>query len=134
MTDGLSEAAEVKFYVNYTTDGDGDPNTVDPVLPWIEGQLTWDRTENGYDIFRYETTFAIDTYIYWKFIVLNTYSWVSAMNGPELIDREGMVNKEFLFMVNGHKYDYRDGAGLEGWTIELYKDRENRHNSDGSRR
>jgi hypothetical protein len=122
MTDGLSEAREVKFYVNYTTDGDVDPNTVDPVLPWIEGQLTWDRTENGYNIFRYETTFAIDTYIYWKFIVLNTYSWVSEMNGPELIDREGMVNKEFLFMVNGHKYDYRDGTGLEGWTIELYKD------------
>jgi len=124
MTSGISESPEVKFYVNYTTDGDGDPDTIDPVLPWVEGQLTWDRNQSGYDVFRYETTFAMDTYIYWKFFVLNTYTWGSEMNGPELIDREGMVNKEFLFMVNGHKYDYYDGSGLEGWTIELYKDSE----------
>ncbi|MGD8506558.1 MAG: hypothetical protein PVF15_07850 [Candidatus Bathyarchaeota archaeon] len=122
MTERLSTPPTVEFYVNYTTDGDGNPGTIDPVLPWTTGQLLYDRTEGGYDIFRYETTFAMDTYIYWKFFVLNSFTWTGDMHGPELIDQEGMVNKEILFTVNGHKYDYRDNAGLEGWTIELYKD------------
>lgn len=114
VTEGISESPYVEFYVDYSTDG----NT------WITGQLTHVRTENGYDIFRYETTFALNTYIYWQFSILNTFTWTSVVHGPELIDREGIVNKEFLFLINGHKYNYFDGAGLQGWTIELYKDGE----------
>ncbi len=124
LTDGISGPPTVAFYVNYTIDGDGDPLTVDPVLPWNKGQLFYDRTESGYDIFRYETSFPLGVYIYWKFLVSNSFTWTSDLYGPELIDKGGMVNKETLFMVNGHKYDYRDGEGLEGWVIELYKDDE----------
>jgi hypothetical protein len=122
LTEGISGPREVEFYVNYTTDGDGDPGTTDPVSPWTTGRLLYERTESGYDIFRYETTFPLDTYIYWKFFTLNTLTWISDMHGPELIAQAGMVNKEILFMVNGHKYNYRDNTGLEGWIIELHKD------------
>lgn len=94
ITEGISGLKNVAFYVNYTEDGDGNPSTIDPVLPWTTGQLLYDRTEGEYDVFRYETSFAMDTYIYWKFIVSNGFTWISDMHGPELIDREGMVNKE----------------------------------------
>jgi hypothetical protein len=123
MTAGISEPPDVRFYVNYTIDSDGDPMTEDdPLLPWTTGQLTWDRTENGYDVFRYPTSFAMDTYIYWQFFVSNAFTLISDIYGPELIDQEGMVNKEILFMVNGTKFDYRDLSGLGGWTIKLYRD------------
>jgi hypothetical protein len=123
MTAGISEPPDVEFYVNYTIDSDGDPMTEDdPLLPWTTGQLLYDRTENGYDVFRYETTFAMGTYIYWQFIVSNAFTLISDIYGPELINQEGMVNKETLFIVNGHKFDYRDGSGLGGWTIKLYRD------------
>ena len=122
VTEGMSRPQDVELYVNYTIDGDGNPGSSDPVLPWTTGQLRYDRTESGYDIFRYETSFALGSYIYWEFFILNTFTWISDMHGPELIDREGMVNKETLFMVYGYKYNYRDNMGLEGWTIELYKD------------
>ena len=123
MTAGISEPPAVEFYVNYTVDSDGDPLTADdPLLPWTTGQLTWDRTENGYEVFRYETTFAMGTYIYWQFFVSNAFTLISDIYGPELIDQEGMVNKETLFIVNGHKFDYRDLSGLGGWTIKLYRD------------
>jgi len=122
MTDGISEPPDVEFHVNYTLDGDGNASTLDPVDPWTEGQLRWNRVENGYEVFRYETSFAPGTYIYWKFIVSNSFTLISDVYGPERIDQEGMVNKETLFMVNGMKFDYRDLSGLGGWTIELYKD------------
>jgi hypothetical protein len=123
MTEGISAPPDVEFYVNYTIDSDGDPMTEDdPLLPWTTGQLLYDRTQNGYDVFRDETTFAMGTYIYWQFIVSNAFTLISDIYGPELINREGMVNKEILFMVNGHKFDYRDLSGLGGWTIELYRD------------
>ena len=122
VTEGISKPIDAEFYVNYTIDGDGDSGTIDPVLPWTEGRLLYDRTEGGYDVFRYETSFAIGSYIYWEFFVLKPFTWISDLYGPELIDREGIVNKEILFIVNGHKYSYPDGTGLEGWTIELYRD------------
>jgi len=34
---------------------------------------------------------------------------------------DGMVNKQILFIVNGHKYNLVDGTGLEGWTIEFHR-------------
>lgn len=117
MTEAISEPNEVTFYVSYTTDADGDP--------WTTGQLKfYDRTESGYDIFRYETSFALGTYIYWQFFISNSFTWTSEIYGPELIDQEGKVNKEILFMVNGHKYDYRDNTGLGEWNITLSKDGE----------
>src|SRR3990170_33863 len=122
MTAAIGAPPTVEFYVNYTRDGDGNASTFDPVLPWITGRLVYHRTENGYDVFRYETTFALYTYIYWRFSILNTFTWESSINGPELINQAGMVNKETLFIVNGHKYNYLDSSGLEGWTIELYRD------------
>ena len=122
VTEGISLPPNVQFYVNYTVDGDGNAGTFDPVRPWINEQLIYDRTEGGYGVFRDETSFPFGTYIYWQFIVLNTFTLISDIYGPELIELEGMVNKETLFMVNGHKYDFRDGSGLEGWTVELYKD------------
>jgi hypothetical protein len=131
VTDALSRLPDVEFFVNYTTDSDGDPSTNDdPLLPWTTGRLIYEETVNGYDVFRDETSFALGTHIYWQFFakrVDNHFSWMSDVYGPELIDREGIVNKEALFIVNGHKYDHRAWlaglpAGLEGWTIELYKD------------
>jgi len=122
VTDGISEPPDMEFYVSYTIDVDGTP-----VEPWATGRLIWDQTRG---CFRYETSFALGSYIYWKFFarrVFNSFTWISIIYGPELIDKGGMVNKETLFMVKGHKYDYRDYlagslVGLEGWTIELYKD------------
>ncbi len=123
ISTGISGPPEVEFYVNYTTDSDGDPATNDdPLLPWTTGQLMYDRIENGYDVFRYETSFALGTYIYWQFFVQNSITWVSGTYGPELISQEGMVNKEVIFVVDGHKFTYPDEIGLQGWTIELYKD------------
>jgi len=88
MTAGISEPPDVRFYVNYTIDSDGDPMTEDdPLLPWTTGQLTWDRTENGYDVFRYPTSFAMGTYIYWQFFVSNAFTLISDIYGPELITR-----------------------------------------------
>ncbi len=119
----ISGAPEIEFYVNYTTDSDGDPATNnDPLMPWTTGRLTYDRAENEYDVFRYETSFALGTYIYWQFFVHNSISWASGVYGPELISQEGMVNKETLFVVDGHKFTYPDQIGLPGWTIELYRD------------
>jgi len=112
----------VEFYVNYTIDRDGNAGTFDPVLPWATGQLIWDRHVGVYDVFRYETSFALGTYIYWQFFIRNAFTWISDVHGPELIYTEGMVNKETLFKVNGHKYNYFDNKGLGGWTITLYKD------------
>ncbi len=119
----LSGPPEVEFYVNYTTDSDGDPATNDdPLLPWTTGQLMYDRTEDGYDVFRYETSFALGTYIYWQFSVQNLFTWASDVYGPELISQKGMVNKDVIFIVDGHKCTHPDHIGLEEWTIELYKD------------
>ncbi|NIV44645.1 hypothetical protein GWN49_07210, partial [Candidatus Bathyarchaeota archaeon] len=44
LTEGISGPQDVEFYVNYTTDGDGDAGTVDPVLPWTTGRLLYQRT------------------------------------------------------------------------------------------
>jgi hypothetical protein len=122
VTDGISRPPEVEFDVSYTTDGDGDPSTLNPVEPWSTGQLTWNQREGVYDVFRYETSFALGSYIYWQFFIKNSFTWTSEMHGPELVAQAGMVNKETLFMVNGHKFSYPDNTGLEGWTITLYKD------------
>ena len=122
MTKAISEPNEVTFDVSYTTDADGDPGTKDPVDPWSTGQLRHYGTVNGYDVFRYETSFAMGTYIYWQFFVFNAFTLTSDVYGPELIYQEGMVNKEILFMVDGHKYNYATGQGLGGWAIELYQD------------
>ncbi len=80
VTDGISRPPEVAFQVNYTVDSDGDP-----VLPWTTGQLIYDRREGVYDVFRYETSFALGSYIYWQFFISNTFSWISDVHGPELI-------------------------------------------------
>jgi len=124
VTDGISRPPEVKFDVSYTTDADGDPSTLDPVEPWSTGQLIYNRRDDVYDVFRYETSFALGSYIYWQFFISNTFTWTSDMHGPELISAADMVNKETLFMINGHKYNYHPDnlIGLQGWTIELYKD------------
>jgi len=122
VTEKICEPQDVEFHVNYTTDGDGDVSTFDPVLPWASGRLWWDRDENGYSVFRYETSFAMGSYIYWQFIVTNSFTWISEVYGPESIDQEGMVNKEILFTVDGHKFNLVDGAGLENWMIEFYSD------------
>jgi len=122
VTEGISTPPDVEFYVSYTTDADGDPNTPDPADPWTTGQLLHYGTVNGYDVFRYDTSFAMGSYIYWQFFIFNAFTLISDIYGPELIDQEGMVNKETLFIVNGHKYDYATNEGLGGWTIELYKD------------
>lgn len=145
VTEGISEPPDMEFYVSYTIDGDGNPLTEDPADPWTTGQqLIHVGTVNGYDVFREGTSFSMGTYVYWVFSarrVENAFTWESVMYGPELIDKEGIVNKEILFMVNGHKYDYRDWlagmqTGLEGWTIELYRDdtkiAETQTGSDGS--
>jgi len=95
VTEGISKLYYVHFYVDYTVDADGSPSTTnDPLLPWSTGELCWSRTEGIYDVFRYETSFAIGTYIYWKFYITNTFTWASDMHGPELIAQAGMVNKE----------------------------------------
>jgi len=122
VTDGISRPPEVEFDVSYTIDGDGDPSTRDPVEPWSTGQLTWNRREGLYDVFRYETSFPMGSYIYWQFFIKNSFTWTSEMYGPELIAQAGMVNKETLFMISGHKYSYPDNTGLEGWNITLYED------------
>jgi len=122
VTSGISGPPKVAFYVNYTIDGDGNSGTIDPVLPWTTGQLIYNRLEGAYDVFRYETSFAMGTYVYWKFFISNTFTWTSDMHGPELIDAWGMVNKETLFKVDGHKYSYPNSIGLEGWAITLYRD------------
>jgi len=93
VTREISELYYVNFYVNYTIDGDGNPSTINPVEPWTRGQLWFARTEGIYDVYRYETTFVRRSYIYWKFYMTNSFTWVSDTYGPELIDRAGMVNK-----------------------------------------
>ncbi len=122
VTDEISNSQNVAFYVNYTTDKDGDTGTFDPVLPWTTGQLLYDRHEGGYDVFRYETTFALGSYIYWRFSLLDSFMWLSDLQGPELISNGGMVNKEFMFRISGHKYNYPDNTGLADWTVSLFKD------------
>jgi len=124
VTDRISAPPNVAFYVSYTTDADGNPDTNNPVLPWTTEQLIYDRREGAYDVFRDETSFALGTYIYWQFFVSNTFTWTSSIYGPELIASSGMLNKETLFMISGHKYNYPDNTGLAGWTITLYKDGE----------
>jgi hypothetical protein len=89
VTQGISGLRDVAFYVNYTVAANGSP-----LLPWTTGQLTYDRTEGIYDVFRYETSFPLCTCIFWKFIISNTFTWVSDTHGPELINTAGMVNKE----------------------------------------
>jgi len=123
VTKAISDLQYANFYVNYTTDIDGSPITNDdPLLPWTTGELIYDRTVGVYDVYGYPTSFAIGTYIYWKFFISNTLTWISATYGPELISQAGIVNKETLFMISGHKYSYPDNIGLQGWTIELFRD------------
>jgi len=122
VTDGISGPQNVEFDVSYAVDIDGDPRTFDPAEPWLSGQLKWNRQVGAYDVFRYETSFALGSYIYWQFFVKNSFTWTSEMYGPELIAQAGKVNTETLFLINGHKYSYPDNTGLEGWTITLYKD------------
>jgi len=121
VTDSISGSPYVAFYVSYALDLDGNPNTIDPG-PWTTLQLIYDHREGAYDVFRKETTFALGSYIYWQFSISNTFTWASDTHGPELINTGGMVNKETLFSINGHKYNYVDNSGLPGWTITLFKD------------
>jgi len=92
VTNEISWPEDAEFWVNYTVAGDEGP-----ILPWAEG--IYDRTEGGYDIYRDEATFALGTSIYWKFfikrVVTGTIIWFSEIYGPELIEEEGMVNKEY---------------------------------------
>ncbi len=74
VTDGISRPPEVEFDVSYTIDGDGDPSSLNPVEPWSTGQLTWNRREGVYDVFRYETSFALGSYIYWQFFIKNSFT------------------------------------------------------------
>jgi len=128
VTHGISELRNVAFYVNYTVDSDGDPNTNnDPLLPWTTGQLIFHRIDGLLEVFRDETAFAIGTYIYCQFFVSNATTamilWTSDVHGPELISEGGMVNKEILFKISGHKYDNpEDRRPIEGWTISLFGD------------
>jgi len=84
VTEGISGLHNVAFYVDYAISGNA----------WSTGQLWYDRTDGIYDVYRYETTFPIGSYIYWQFFIKNTFTWVSDMHGPELIAQGGMVNKE----------------------------------------
>ncbi len=93
VTNEISWPADAEFWVNYAIAGDEGP-----VLPWTEGRLIHVSTEGGYDIFRDETTFALGTSICWKFFIklveTSTVIWFTEIYGPELIDEEGIVNKE----------------------------------------
>jgi len=113
VTAGISGPREVEFDVSYT---------MDPAGLWSTGQLIYDRPQGAYDVFRYPTSFALGSYVYWQFSIKNSFTWTSQIYGPELINTASMINKETLFMINGHKYSYPDNTGLGGWTITLYKD------------
>lgn len=119
VTDGVYNLQNVAFYVNYTIDVNGTP-----VSPWIQRQLTYDRDETFHKVFRNETTFAVGTSIYWEFLILNTTTvlWTSDLQGPEQISEVGMLNKEIVFLISGHKYSYPDNVGIPGWTITLSRD------------
>jgi hypothetical protein len=117
VTPTISASPYVEFYVNYTVDVNGTPAT-----PMTQGCLRFDRAADGYEIFRYETTFELGSLIYWSFSVSNGFDWSSGLFGPESILQDGMVNQEFIFLVQGHKFNYFNGEGLGNWTIELYRD------------
>ncbi|MDH5483250.1 MAG: hypothetical protein OEY22_10320 [Candidatus Bathyarchaeota archaeon] len=107
VTDGVSGLSEVEFYVNYRVDPDG-PGPLPPG-PWTSGQLTWvpnPDPESPLDVFQYDTTFTIGSYIYWQFTFSNAVGLMPEIHGPELITGE-MTNKEFLFRINGHHYNSR---------------------------
>lgn len=121
VTEGISQLKDVAFFVDYTSDGDGNP--------WTHGQLLFHRNEESLRVFRDETTFAIGTYIYCQFSVSNATTgailWTSDVHGPELISEAGMINKETLFKISGHKYDNpEDKNPIEGWTISLFRNGE----------
>ncbi len=128
VTEGINEIPNVAFYVDYGIDEDGDLGTKDDVL-WTSGQLF--QTDESPTIYRYETTFADGTYIYWEFSAVDTETgdilWSSGERGPEQItvpdEGEMLLNKEVLFRINGTKFGAND-EGLPGWIITLKKDGE----------
>ncbi len=104
VTSGVSGLSGVEFYVTYRVDVDGEGPL--PPGPWTSGQLLWNRKEGALDVFRYDTTFAIGSTIYWQFTFSNAIGLTPEIHGPELITGE-MVNKEFLFLISGHHYNSR---------------------------
>lgn len=120
VTSGVSGLPSVEFYVNYRVDVDGEGPL--PPGPWTTGQLRWNRNESSLEVFQYDTTFAIGSYIYWQFTYSNAVGIPPEIHGPELITGE-MVNKEFLFLISGHHYNSRPTEdvkiGVEGSHIIL---------------
>jgi hypothetical protein len=100
VTTGISEVDNMAFYVDYSVEVDGGPST------WTRGQLLHDWMEGSLEVFRYETTFALGTYIYWQFHAENTANWSSDPLGYEEITDPDMVNSETcpLFVISGTKY------------------------------
>jgi len=105
VTSGVYGLPGVEFYVNYAVDVDGEGPL--PPSPWTSGPLLWNRTEDSLEVFQYDTTFTIGSYIYWQFTFSNAVGLPLEIHGPEQITEDGMVNKEFLFLINGHHYDSR---------------------------
>jgi len=107
VTSGVSGLPDVEFFVNYRVDVDGEGPL--PPGPWTSGQLTWipnPDPNSPLEVFQYDTTVTIGSYIYWQFTVSNVIGLPLEVHGPELISGE-LVNKEFLFLINGHHYDSR---------------------------
>ena len=107
VTDGVSGLPGVEFYVNYMVDVDGEGPL--PPGPWTSGQLISavnPDPDSPLEVFQYDTTFTIGSYIYWQFSFSNAIGLMPEIHGPELIIGE-MVNKEFLFLINGHHYNSR---------------------------
>ncbi len=106
VTSGVFELPNVEFYVNYRVDADGEGPI--PSGPWMNGQLTWIPNydpDSQLEVFQYDTTFTIGSYIYWQFVFSNAVG-LTPTHGPEQITGN-MVNKEFLFLISGHHYDSR---------------------------
>ena len=104
VTGGVSGLPSVEFYVSYRVDVDGEGPLSSG--PWTSGQLLWNRREGALDVFQYDTTVAVGSYIYWQFSFSNAVGLTPEMHGPELMVG-GMVNKEFLFLISGHHYNSR---------------------------
>lgn len=103
-----------EFFVDYAIDG------CEPV----RAQLLFDRTEGVHQVFRYETAFPKDTIIYWNFTVtylegVEEKEWTSYEYGPEVIDNDGMVNDDTVFLIYGYKFN-STGEPLDGKFVRLY--------------
>ncbi|UCH32606.1 MAG: carboxypeptidase regulatory-like domain-containing protein [Candidatus Bathyarchaeota archaeon] len=120
VTSGISGLDGMAFYVDYSIEVDGAPSS------WTTGQLLFAEIEGSLEVFRYETTFALGTYIYWNFSAVNTVSWNSDQHGPEEIIESGMVNREIcpLFVISGTKYSSKptdlDQIPVAGSLIQLF--------------